>query len=198
MNKNFWLKYQQSNNKLRGAAVDKLFLVGARGAGKSTVGALLAARLGCPFVDTDDELCTRSGASVAEIVAREGWPGFRQREGAVLRRVGRRQGPAVIATGGGMVLLRANRSFMRSAGRVIYICARPGELARRLAGDPRHAQRPSLTGAPLLEELASVLAEREALYREAAHHAVDGALPAGEVLEQIMGALGAGGGSTAI
>ena len=84
-----------------------IFMVGARASGKTTLGRLLAARLGYRFFDTDQYLLETLGVSVAEIVAQEGWEGFRSREAAALRAVA---GPStVVATGGGMVLLEANR-----------------------------------------------------------------------------------------
>ncbi|EBW6088639.1 AAA family ATPase, partial [Salmonella enterica subsp. enterica serovar Enteritidis] len=79
-----------------------LFLVGPRGCGKTTVGQGLAASLGFQFTDTDRWLLEHSGETVAEIVEKEGWAGFRARESQALQAVA---APAtVIATGGGMVL----------------------------------------------------------------------------------------------
>ncbi|MDE6735392.1 MAG: shikimate kinase II, partial [Desulfovibrio sp.] len=65
--------------------MDIVFLVGGRGAGKTTVGRALARELSCGFTDMDDFLCARAGMSVADIVAAEGWEGFRARECAALR-----------------------------------------------------------------------------------------------------------------
>ena len=95
-----------------------IFLVGARAAGKTTVGLELARLLDCAFVDTDRHLRERLGRSVAEVVSAEGWPGFRVRESAALREVAAQhaRGGAVIATGGGMVLDPENRRFMRAQG----------------------------------------------------------------------------------
>ncbi len=150
-----------------------IFMVGARASGKTTLGRLLAARLGYQFFDTDQYLLETLGVSVAEIVAQEGWEGFRSREAAALRAVA---GPStVVATGGGMVLLEANRTFMRESGVVLYLHAPAAVLAARLVADPRAAQRPSLTGRPVSEEVAAVLVEREPLYRECATHVLDAA-----------------------
>ena len=86
-----------------------IYLVGARAAGKTTFGGALARQLGCNYVDTDIHLRETTGETVADIVAREGWDGFRKRESAVLRAV---TAPGtVIATGGGMVLAEENRRF---------------------------------------------------------------------------------------
>ncbi len=152
-----------------------IFLVGARAAGKTTVGLELARLLDCAFVDTDRHLRERLGRSVAEVVSAEGWPGFRARESAVLREVAalHAQGGAVIATGGGMVLDPENRRFMRAQGTVFYLAAPAEALARRLAHDPLAEQRPSLTGLGIAEEMQLVLDERRPLYEDAAHHILD-------------------------
>ena len=164
-----------------------IFMVGARASGKTTLGRLLAARLGYRFFDTDQYLLETLGVSVAEIVAQEGWEGFRSREAAALRAVA---GPStVVATGGGMVLLEANRTFMRESGVVLYLHAPAAVLAARLAADPRAAQRPSLTGRPVSEEVAAVLAEREPLYRATASHVLDATVPLKQVLAEALARL---------
>ncbi len=152
-----------------------IFLVGARAAGKTTVGLELARLLDCPFTDTDQHLREHLGRTVAEVVAAEGWPGFRARESAALREVADSHafGDVVVATGGGMVLNPENRRFMRDHGTVFYLAAPAEALARRLARDPLAAQRPSLTGLDIVEEMRQVLAERRPLYEEAAHHILD-------------------------
>ena len=83
-----------------------IFLVGPRACGKTTVGRTLARRLGLPFVDTDHFLHHQTGRTVAQIVAAEGWPGFRRLESEALRATAglHQTSGAVIATGGGMVL----------------------------------------------------------------------------------------------
>ena len=145
-----------------------IYLVGARAAGKTTFGGALARQLGCNYVDTDIHLRETTGETVADIVAREGWDGFRKRESAVLRAV---TAPGtVIATGGGMVLAEENRRFMRENGIVLYLSAPAEVLASRLQANPNAAQRPTLTGKSIAEEVAEVLAAREPLYRETATH----------------------------
>ncbi|MGM3175025.1 shikimate kinase AroL [Dickeya lacustris] len=148
-----------------------IFMVGARGCGKTTVGGELARALGYAFVDTDIFMQQSSGLTVADVVAAEGWPGFRLRESAALQAV--TQPNQIVATGGGMVLLAQNRQFMRDKGIVIYLHAPAHALARRLEASPQAHQRPTLTGRPIAEEMEAVLAEREALYQGVAHHVVD-------------------------
>lgn len=185
-----------------------IYLTGPRACGKTSLGQELAAALGLPFVDTDQRLRERSGEEVADIVTREGWEGFRRRESAILRDVAAELEAAsagepatdgaapvwsgVVATGGGMVLAEENRRFMRETGRVFFLAAPVAELVRRLTSDPLEAQRPSLTGGSLTEEVAGVLAQRLPLYEEA-HHRLDAALPLQEVCAQALALLSRAG-----
>lgn len=143
-----------------------LFMVGARGCGKTTVSQALSRVLGYAFADTDEMLCRYTGKTVAETVAKEGWPGFLARESEILTSV--TKGNAVVATGGGIILSAASRFFIRERGTVVYMHATAHELLRRLQALPEEDQRPSLTGKPMIEEIAEVLAARENLYQEAA------------------------------
>ena len=120
--------------------------------------------------------------AVPEIVEREGWAGFRERESRALAAASSRPG-AIVATGGGMVLSGANRVLMRESGLVIYLSAPAETLAERLASDGGAERRPSLTGEDPRLEMVRVLAEREPLYRESAHHCLDASLPPEAVLE---------------
>lgn len=178
-----------------------LFLVGPRAAGKTTVGRTLAAVLGCPFADTDLHLRDSQGLSVAELVAAEGWDGFRARESAALRELAARHvavapgaAPcpvsAVIATGGGMILAPENRRFMREQGMVLYLAAPAQALAARLSADPQAAQRPSLTGLAIAEEAQRILAERDPLYKDAAHHILDATVPPEDICAHVLQLLG--------
>ena len=162
-----------------------IFLVGARAAGKTSMGLRLAEALTYDFIDTDAYLCERHGQTVAEIVDRLGWAGFRELESAALREAGGGF-QRVVATGGGVVLSACNRAFMRAAGFVLYLAAPAAVLAARLAATPESAQRPSLTGRLAEEEAAAVLAEREALYRMAAHRVIAADAPPGRVLADIL------------
>ncbi|MDR2488582.1 MAG: shikimate kinase AroL [Desulfovibrio sp.] len=164
-----------------------IFFVGPRACGKTTIGARLARRMALPFEDTDILLQRELDANVAQIVAERGWEYFRERESSVLRETAARfAAGGVIATGGGMVLKRENRAFMRSAGRVFFLSVPVGALLARLAADPKETQRPPLTGLSSEAEAARILAEREPLYREAAHHVLDAACPPEEVCRKIF------------
>ncbi|RWR00616.1 shikimate kinase [[Pantoea] beijingensis] len=148
-----------------------IYLIGARGCGKTTIGFALSQALGYAFSDTDHHLQQMTQQTVADIVAAEGWDGFRQRETESLMAV---TAPStVIATGGGMVLAETNRQFMREHGRVIYLNADPRVLAARIEASPQENQRPTLTGRPITEEMAEVLSQRDALYLQTAHHVIN-------------------------
>ncbi|MEZ3499688.1 shikimate kinase AroL [Pantoea sp. KPR_PJ] len=164
-----------------------IYLIGARGCGKTTVGEALARALGYTFCDTDHHLQRSTQRSVAQIVAEEGWDGFRARETESLRAV---TAPAtVIATGGGMVLAEPNRRFMREHGQVIWLSAPSHILAQRLESQPEAAQRPTLTGRPIAEEMDDILRERAHLYRDAAHHEINAMQTPDCVVDQIMQSL---------
>lgn len=150
-----------------------LALVGYRGTGKSSVGRLVAARLGRPFFDADLELEARAGRPIREIFAEDGEAAFRDLEQAVLADLCTRPG-IVLACGGGAVIRPSNRESLRRLGFVAWLTAPPEELARRLRADRRGlAVRPALTAAGTLEEIRSVLAERTPLYEAAADAAVE-------------------------
>lgn len=146
-----------------------LVLVGMMGAGKSTVGAACAKRLGRPFVDTDEVVASIARIPVAEVFARDGEPAFRALEARAVADTCAAPEPSVIAMGGGAVLDRDNRKQMRGAGFVVWLRAPASQLAQRV-GDG--SGRPLLTGDPAvtLERLASV---RQAAYEAAAHAAID-------------------------
>lgn len=166
---------------------ETIFIVGARASGKTTIGQELARSLGCDFVDTDQHMLETTSLTVAQVVEKEGWEGFRRRESEALRAVTR---PGlVVATGGGMVLSEANRQFMRDNGTVLYLSAPAAVLAARLEANPEEAQRPTLTGRPIVAEVSEVLAAREPLYRNAAHHVLDATVAPDLVVAQALEAL---------
>src|SRR5678815_5101650 len=106
------------------ASHERIFLIGYRGTGKTTVGRLLATELGWDFADCDDAVEASAGQSVAEIFADEGEEGFRAREAeALLELCGRAR--IVLATGGGAVLSSTNRELLRAGGFAIWLTAHP-------------------------------------------------------------------------
>lgn len=151
-----------------------IYLVGPRACGKTTLGKALSEVLDVPYCDTDHHLCERLGMDVATMVERWGWEGFRSRESESLRLASEElAGRGVVATGGGMVLAEANRRYMREHGRVFFLSAPVEVLAARLRRNPLEAQRPSLTGKSLDDEVREVLEARLPLYQDAAHHELD-------------------------
>lgn len=135
------------------------------GAGKTSIGRLVAQRLGRPFFDTDHEIEARCGVRIATIFELEGEEGFRDRETRMLRELTARSG-IVLATGGGAVLRPENRELLRRQGRVIYLQATPAELWRRV----RHNRtRPLLMTENPRARLEALFAVRDPLYREVAH-----------------------------
>jgi shikimate kinase len=143
------------------------------GSGKSTVGRQLARRLQLPFFDSDHEIEQRLGCSIREYFAREGETAFRDVEAEVIAELARGS-QAVVATGGGAVLREANRRALRETGKVIYLRSTPEEVYRRVRND---AQRPLLQVEDPLQRLRTMHAERDPLYREAAHFVIETGRP---------------------
>jgi shikimate kinase len=166
----------------------KVILVGFRATGKSSVGRLLAERLGVEFIDMDRLLTERHGP-ISDQVAEHGWDWFRAREKELLAElVGLAEG--VIATGGGAVLHRELWPPLRKTALVVWLTSSLEQICRRLSVDPATgSQRPSLTGRDIREETAAVLAEREPLYRSVAHLMVDSNRPVAEVTAEIVALL---------
>lgn len=146
-----------------------IFLVGMMGAGKTTIGKALAARMKRRFVDTDRLLTERTGVPVSTIFEIEGETGFRRRESDVLHELVREPG-CIIATGGGAILREESRRLMHDSGIVVYLRARPEHLWERLRHD---TTRPLLATPDPRATLEALLAARDPLYRECAHLVVD-------------------------
>ncbi len=148
---------------------DNLYLVGLMGAGKTTVGRLLARHYGCDFFDSDHEIETRTGVKIPVIFEIEGETGFRKREEAAIAELTTLHG-IVLATGGGAVLSQTNREALGRNGMVIYLRGTPEHLFERTRHD---RNRPLLqTGNPL-ERLRELYKQRDPLYREIADIVVD-------------------------
>lgn len=141
-----------------------IFLVGPMGAGKTTIGRQLADALGMEFVDSDQEIEARTGASIPWIFDVEGEAGFRKREQAVIDELTQRRN-IVLATGGGAVLSPENRRHLQSRGTVIYLAANIDQLLDRTRRD---RNRPLLQTADPRARLEELLRQREPLYREVA------------------------------
>ena len=163
---------------------ENIFLVGLMGAGKSTVGRILARRLGKRFVDTDHEIEKRNGVTIPVIFEIEGEDGFRRREQEVLADLAQEK-DLVLSTGGGIVLKPENREVLRNHGFVVYLNARPELLAERTKHD---RTRPLLNVEDPLTRLRELYAVRDPLYREVAHASVEtGRGAPQQVVQAILG-----------
>ena len=142
------------------------------GSGKTTTGRSLAARLGWQFADLDSEIEKAAGRSVAKIFEDEGETAFRKRETEALRAIlVDADAHLVLALGGGTLMAEENRQLVRQHCQCVWLKALPEALSDRLA---REAEgRPLLAGQDLRTRVATLLASREATYREAADVAVD-------------------------
>lgn len=148
---------------------DNFFLVGLMGAGKTTVGRLLAKHYGCAFHDSDHEIEARTGVKIPVIFEIEGEAGFRKREENAIAELSALSG-IVLATGGGVVLSAANRESLRKNGLVIYLRGSPEHLYERTRHD---RNRPLLQTENPLAKLRELYKQRDPLYREVADIVVD-------------------------
>jgi shikimate kinase len=146
-----------------------VFLVGMMGAGKTSVGRLLAQRLGKRFVDADQEIEARCGVSIPVIFEIEGEAGFRQRERQVIDELTMLP-DIVLATGGGAVLSEESRQRMHQRGLVVYLKASATEIWHRTRRD---RNRPLLATPDPQQRILELLAAREPLYTEAAHMTIE-------------------------
>lgn len=163
-----------------------IFLIGPMGAGKSAVGRYLARTLHLSFVDSDDEIESRTGVDIAFIFEKEGEQGFRKREAAVINDLSKIDG-VVLATGGGAVVDPENRSRLGGRGYVVYLYTSVDEQVSRTQ---RGRKRPMLENDNPRGTLEELLAKRDPLYREIADLVVetDGRKVksvANEIIEQI-------------
>lgn len=146
-----------------------IVLIGFMGAGKSSAGKALARRTGLPRFDTDEIVSTRFGLPVTEIFARFGEEEFRDAETEALGQLSGAT-PAIIVTGGGIVLRPENVKMLRALGRVVSLDADEETLFRRIS---RRATRPLLQTENPRATLVELLRVREPLYREAADVRLD-------------------------
>jgi shikimate kinase len=151
-----------------------IVLVGLRGSGKTSVGRILADRLGWPFLDTDAEVEREAGRSIRDIFEEDGENRFRDIEERVVRRVSERDG-TVIATGGGVVLRSANVEALRKNGFVAHLDAPPETLVERIAGDSSTPSRrpPLLPGNDDATEMRRLAEARAPLYAAARDMVLD-------------------------
>jgi len=163
-----------------------IILVGPMGAGKSTIGRLLAKELRLAFRDSDKEIEQRTGASIPLIFDVEGEQGFREREHSAIADLCQMP-DIVLATGGGAVLREDNRQALRDGGQVIYLCT---SVEQQLDRTSRDRNRPLLQTPNPRQVLVELMALRDPLYREVADIIIETderppRLVVGEILEQL-------------
>lgn len=146
-----------------------VFLVGPMGAGKSTIGRLLAKELKYPFKDSDREIEARTGADIPWIFDVEGEEGFREREEAMIAELVTEHG-IVLATGGGVVMRETNRQALSANGLVVYLRTSVDQQLQRTSKD---RQRPLLFNADPERVLRDLMARRDPLYLEIADITID-------------------------
>ncbi|MGQ0577393.1 MAG: shikimate kinase AroK [Betaproteobacteria bacterium] len=159
----------ESQTQARVDVPGNIFLVGMMGAGKTSVGRVLAKRLRKTFYDSDHVIEDRTGVKIPVIFEIEGEAGFRVRECAVVDELTALR-DIVLATGGGAVLSEKNRDRLRTRGMVVYLRASVRDLLNRTRHDKN---RPLLQAAEPRARLTELYEKRDPLYREVAHLTVD-------------------------
>ena len=157
------------NRRMPGPARQNIVLVGFMGSGKSSIGRLVAARLGFQFVDTDRVIVDRAQMEIPELFAERGEEGFRDLETSAIESLAHLN-RCVIATGGGAILRNENRTLLRGLGFVVALTASEEVIFERVS---RNTRRPLLQTENPRETVARMLAARRPIYEEAAQFTVD-------------------------
>ncbi|MBI9112495.1 shikimate kinase AroL [Maridesulfovibrio ferrireducens] len=166
--------------------MNKIFLVGPRACGKTTVGRAVAKGLQFDFYDSDALIVEKAGCEISTFVEANGWEAFRDLESDVFKSLSEIE-RAVVSCGGGIVVREKNFEILKK-GFTVYLKTDVDTLVQRLSANPEHGQRPSLTGKSLMEEISEILEAREKLYSGCAAVTVDGAGSVQEICERIVGA----------
>lgn len=143
----------------------RIFLVGPMGSGKSTVGRILAKELSLTFIDTDNEIEKKAGASIDWIFEVEGEDKFRNRESEVFKNIVI-EDSIVVATGGGIILTKENRDILKDMGVTVLLDTSIDSQLDRLKNDKK---RPLLQTDSKREKLKQLCSERDHLYDEVSH-----------------------------
>jgi shikimate kinase len=162
-----------------------IVLIGMMGAGKSTIGRRLAARLNLPFVDADTEIEAAAGMTIPEIFELHGEPHFRDGEARVIARL-LEAGPAVLATGGGSFMREETRRRIAEKAVSIWLKADPDIIMRRVR---RRADRPLLQTADPAATVSRLLSEREPVYQYADLTIASRDIPHDKIVEECIEAL---------
>ncbi len=165
-----------------------IVLIGYRGTGKTTVGRALAEKLKRPFYDADVFLEGKLATTIAEMVAKEGWHFFRQKEKEIIRELSAKK-DSVIATGGGAVMDRENVGFLKKNGFFILLTADIDTMVKRILGDVSSTvKRPELLDGDIYRETKTLIEQRMPIYKQVAHFSIDTTkLSVEKVTEKILG-----------
>ena len=144
-------------------AMPNIVLAGFMGTGKTTIGQIVADRLGMPFIDLDDAIEAEAGQSIAEIFASRGEATFRRLEAQIAGQIAAQSG-LVVATGGGTLLNSDTRAAFAGKSLLVCLTADPGTILERVAGDE---VRPL---AQDREALITLMGDRAALYASLPYH----------------------------
>jgi shikimate kinase len=162
--------------------LNNIYFIGLMGAGKTTIGRLLAKQMGREFYDSDHEIERKTGVKIPLIFELEGESGFRKRETTAIDELSQLDG-VIVATGGGAVLLEENRQYLKNTGKVIYLRAKVNDLYQRTRNDK---SRPLLQGANPKQKLEQLYVARDPIYTALADYIVDtGAQSANEITTRI-------------
>ncbi len=162
-----------------------IYLIGLMGAGKTTIGRLLAKSLGLPFYDSDKAIEDLTGVDIATIFEFEGEKGFRLRENKMIKELTEIEG-IVLATGGGVILDEENRTLLNKSGFVVYLQCSVERLVERTARNTQ-PQRPLLNTEKPQDKIEALLEEREALYLSCADFIIDsGKMQSKAVVSEIL------------
>lgn len=166
--------------------MENIFFVGLMGAGKTTIGRLLAKQLGKDFYDSDAEIERKTGVKIPVIFELEGEEGFRKRETSIIEELTQLK-DIVMATGGGAVLALENRALLKRNGKIIYLRGKVNDLYQRTRHD---RTRPLLQGGNAKQKLEQLYQARDPIYTSIADYIVDtGSQTASEItstIEQIL------------
>ncbi|SCY79276.1 shikimate kinase [Nitrosospira sp. Nl5] len=179
---NVTVALNDATNDAREVSSGSIFLVGMMGAGKTTIGKLLANFLNKTFLDSDREIQKRTGVSIPVIFEIEGEAGFRKRETEMLLELVKSKN-IVLATGGGAVISTENRKLLKHSGTVVYLRATVDDLWRRTRQDKN---RPLLQTSDPRRKLTELYNQRDPLYLETAHIVVESGKRSARYLAQLL------------
>ena len=162
-----------------------IYLIGMMGAGKTSIGRIVAREVHCRFADTDRIIEETSGMTVSEIFEAEGEEGFRRRETEVLRSLSEKRN-RIVSTGGGIVIKEENIELMRGSGTVIWL----KRDLNRVIQNPRIRRRPLL--AKDVNAIFRLMEEREPMYKKACHFVVYNDNDRGDAVREIRRIIGKG------